>query len=125
MNRAPSPTQPYLFSTFRKKERWLIVPKQDHTDALTLVTVNDRLPLSPSPSHPTTSNNHTTPAQQNAGTNTAQNNKSDDDLRRAKELVDLHQELKNRHAYGTVDEELGRAREGVNRVLRELSASGD
>ncbi|KAJ5306468.1 hypothetical protein PENANT_c031G10287 [Penicillium antarcticum] len=44
-----------------------------------------------------------------------------DDLRRAKELVELHYEVKARHANGTVDEELNQAREDVQRVLRELS----
>lgn len=43
------------------------------------------------------------------------------DLRRAKELVELHYEVKARHANGTVDEELSQARQDVQRVLRELS----
>ncbi|KAJ5520443.1 hypothetical protein N7463_000896 [Penicillium fimorum] len=43
------------------------------------------------------------------------------DLRRAKELVELHYEVKARHVNGTVDEELGQARQDVQRVLRELS----
>ncbi|KAK9860812.1 hypothetical protein MYU51_006103 [Penicillium brevicompactum] len=43
-----------------------------------------------------------------------------DDLRRAKELVELHYEVKARHANGTVDEELSLARQDVRRVLSEL-----
>ncbi|KAJ5124391.1 uncharacterized protein N7515_008216 [Penicillium bovifimosum] len=43
------------------------------------------------------------------------------DLRRAKELVELHYEVKARHADGVVDEELNQARRDVGRVLRELS----
>jgi hypothetical protein len=35
-------------------------------------------------------------------------------------LVELHYEIKARHANGTVDDELAQAREQVNRVLREL-----
>lgn len=45
---------------------------------------------------------------------------ADDDLRRAKELVELHYEIKARHTDGQVDAELAMAREGVDRVLREL-----
>ncbi|KAJ5210459.1 hypothetical protein N7491_010265 [Penicillium cf. griseofulvum] len=43
------------------------------------------------------------------------------DLRRAKELVELHYEVKARHANGTIDEELSQARKDVRRVLTELS----
>ena len=43
------------------------------------------------------------------------------DLRRAKELVELHYEVKARHANGTVDEELCQSRQDVWRILRELS----
>ncbi|KAJ5472624.1 hypothetical protein N7530_006625 [Penicillium desertorum] len=43
------------------------------------------------------------------------------DLRRAKELVELHYEVKARHVDGTVDEELSQARQDVRRVLAELS----
>jgi hypothetical protein len=45
-----------------------------------------------------------------------------DDLRRAKELVELHYEVKARHVNGTVDEELSLARQNVRRVLSELSS---
>ncbi|CAG7961084.1 unnamed protein product [Penicillium salamii] len=44
-----------------------------------------------------------------------------DDLRRAKELVELHYEVKARHSNGTVDEELSLARQEVQRVLNELT----
>ena len=44
-----------------------------------------------------------------------------DDLRRAKELVELHYEVKARHSNGTVDEELSLARQDVQRVLSELT----
>jgi hypothetical protein len=43
------------------------------------------------------------------------------DLRRAKELVELHYEVKARHTNGTIDEELSQARQDVRRVLTELS----
>ena len=43
------------------------------------------------------------------------------DLRRAKELVELHYEVKARHANGTVDEGLRQARQDVRRILTELS----
>lgn len=42
-------------------------------------------------------------------------------LQRAKELVQLHYEVKSRHVSGEVDEELRQAREDVYRVLRELA----
>ncbi|OKO97556.1 hypothetical protein PENSUB_10350 [Penicillium subrubescens] len=42
-------------------------------------------------------------------------------LQRAKELVQLHYEVKSRHVDGEVDEELRQAREYVYRVLRELA----
>ncbi|KAF3390420.1 hypothetical protein F1880_009303 [Penicillium rolfsii] len=42
-------------------------------------------------------------------------------LQRAKELVQLHYEVKSRHVNGEVDEDLRQAREGVYRVLRELA----
>ncbi|KAJ5377291.1 uncharacterized protein N7496_004700 [Penicillium cataractarum] len=42
-------------------------------------------------------------------------------LQRAKELVQLHYEVKSRHVNGEVDDELRQAREDVYRVLRELA----
>lgn len=45
------------------------------------------------------------------------------DLQRAKDLIDLHYNVKMKHVRGqpgTVDEDLKRAREDVRRVLREL-----
>lgn len=42
-------------------------------------------------------------------------------LQRAKELVQLHSEVKSRHVDGEVDEELRQAREDVYRVLRGLA----
>ncbi|KAB8204475.1 hypothetical protein BDV34DRAFT_197553 [Aspergillus parasiticus] len=80
----------------------------DYNDALTLVTVHERAPAEPSP------------ADGSLVAASQQGEKANDDLRRAKELVDLHYEIKARHADGTVDEDLARAREDVNRVLREL-----
>lgn len=44
------------------------------------------------------------------------------DLRRAKKLVDLHYEMKNKYRNGTVDDELTHLRDEVNRVLLELSS---
>ncbi|KAJ5111440.1 hypothetical protein N7532_001975 [Penicillium argentinense] len=43
------------------------------------------------------------------------------DLERAKELVELHYEVKSRHIDGQVDPALQQARADVNKVLRELS----
>lgn len=37
----------------------------------------------------------------------------------------LHHELKTRHANGTVDEDLARARENVQKVLKEVSYNGE
>lgn len=71
---------------------------KDHTDALTLVTV-----------HQTTG--------KDTSSETAEPNH---DLRRAKELVDLHCQIKEKHADGRVDADLGSKREEVRRVLREL-----
>jgi hypothetical protein len=56
-----------------------------------------------------------------AGPESAGGSTDRDDLRRAKELVELHYEVKARHADGTVDEELKQARRDVQRVLMELS----
>ncbi|KAJ5712713.1 hypothetical protein N7493_009181 [Penicillium malachiteum] len=47
--------------------------------------------------------------------------KKKEDLRRAKELVNLHYEVKSRHVNGEVDDGLQKAREDVAEVLRELS----
>lgn len=44
---------------------------------------------------------------------------NDPDLKRAKDLLDLHAEVKLAHADGT-DRELIEARESVERVLRDL-----
>ena len=93
--------------------------QQDHNDALTLVTVNERLPsqlLHPGSQTDSGSGSGATSEQK-------QERQGDDDLQRAKELVDLHHELKARHVDGTVDEDLARAREGVDRVLNELDVA--
>ncbi|PWY92723.1 hypothetical protein BO70DRAFT_357861 [Aspergillus heteromorphus CBS 117.55] len=83
----------------------------DHHDALALVTVHERIP------HPT----EQPPLESiEMDSNLTLDPQANEDLRRAKELVELHYEIKARHAQGTVDEELVRAREEVNRVLREL-----
>ncbi|KAF7117850.1 hypothetical protein CNMCM5793_007153 [Aspergillus hiratsukae] len=82
----------------------------DYNDALTLVTVNERLNEARGP-----------PDDRNkAAVSKRQQEQQNDDLRRAKELVDLHYEMKTKYALGTVDGELIRAREEVDRVLREL-----
>lgn len=66
------------------------------------------------------------PGQEDASTENAsspdeaQHGKKEN-LRRAKELVALHYEVKSRHANGQVDEELRQAREAVERVLMELA----
>ncbi|KAL5360036.1 hypothetical protein BJX96DRAFT_149583 [Aspergillus floccosus] len=80
----------------------------DHHDALALVTVNERIAVPMPEDDSATSKAHA-------------EEQSNEDLQRAKELVELHYEIKARHANGTVDDELAHAREQVNRVLRELS----
>lgn len=85
--------------------------KQDHHDALALVTVNDRIATS-------SLSSELPPSGQPQDEDSKQS--ADDDLRRAKDLVELHYELKARHVDGQVDRELAQAREGVDRVLREL-----
>ncbi|KAL4782065.1 hypothetical protein BJX76DRAFT_333727 [Aspergillus varians] len=74
----------------------------DYSDALNLVTVNERLTLSetaPKPVQAETANDH---------------------LRLASELMELHHEMKAIHKDGRVDDQLRRGREEVKRVLREL-----
>ncbi|KAF9892867.1 hypothetical protein FE257_000456 [Aspergillus nanangensis] len=66
----------------------------DHHDALALVTVNERI------THPSESGEGQKPAKQHTEENT------NNELQRAKELVDLHYEIKARHADGAVDEDL-------------------
>ncbi|KAE8348304.1 hypothetical protein BDV28DRAFT_143842 [Aspergillus coremiiformis] len=82
----------------------------DHSDALTLVTVHKRISA------------ESAPTDGNCAATSQQGEQINDDLRRAKELVDLHYEIKARHADGTVDEDLEHMREDVNRVLRDLMA---
>lgn len=67
--------------------------------------------------------NVTGPEPTDSGSVSVDKSPSEDkaDLRRAKELVELHYEVKARHADGTVDGELSQARRDVLRVLRELS----
>ncbi|KAK1140541.1 hypothetical protein N8T08_010287 [Aspergillus melleus] len=77
----------------------------DHHDALALVTVNDRLSATRLPSEHLSS----VKSKDEDATDSA-----DDDLRRAKELVELHYEIKARHVDGRVDGELALAREGIN-----------
>ncbi|KAI9045610.1 PWI domain-containing protein [Aspergillus affinis] len=78
----------------------------DHHDALALVTVNDRISASRLPSENLPSGK----SKDDDPTDSA-----DDDLRRAKELVELHYEIKARHVDGRVDGELVQARERVDR----------
>lgn len=95
-------------------------------DALTLVTVNEKIPLQ----HPTTTTTAATtatgepPTTNSPGTTHGLARDSDRDLQRAKELVDLHRELKTRHMDGVVDEGLARARADVGRVWGELRMRG-
>ncbi|GAB1213772.1 hypothetical protein ATERTT37_002925 [Aspergillus terreus] len=79
----------------------------DHQDALALVTVNERIAAPVA-------------AEQGDASKAHAKEPANEDLQRAKELVELHYEIKARHANGTVDDELAQAREQVNRVLREL-----
>ncbi|CDM32230.1 hypothetical protein DTO006G1_2196 [Penicillium roqueforti] len=79
-----------------------------HNEALALVDVHK---------------NGTASGSTKSGSALADQSPADDkaDLRRAKELVELHYEVKARHANGTVDEGLRQARQDVRRVLTELS----
>ncbi|KAJ6132945.1 hypothetical protein N7471_008160 [Penicillium samsonianum] len=81
---------------------------QGHNEALALVNVHKNITGSDSTESGSASPDKS-PADDKA------------DLRRAKELVELHYEVKARHANGTVDMELSQARQDVWRVLTELS----
>lgn len=83
-------------------------PPQGHNEALALVNV-----------HKNASERESTEDNASVDKSPAQDR---DDLRRAKELVELHYEVKARHANGTVDEELSLARRDVQRVLSELTS---
>ncbi|PYI33677.1 hypothetical protein BP00DRAFT_423834 [Aspergillus indologenus CBS 114.80] len=82
----------------------------DYNDALALVTIQERLDSRPAEIQSQPSNREETPALQT----------EQDQLRQAKELVELHHDVKARHALGTVDEELAKLREDVRRVWLEL-----
>lgn len=89
----------------------------EYKDALALVTVNKRIPLdlesSEIPHGGISDAQGTSQEQESQIQNT--------DLERAKELVDLHYMIKEKHKEGNVDEDLARLRSDVNRVLRELN----
>ncbi|EAW09406.1 uncharacterized protein ACLA_036090 [Aspergillus clavatus NRRL 1] len=82
----------------------------DYHDALALVTVNERLSEAKLSSD----------ERGKAAAIKQRQEQQNADLLKAKELVDLHYEMKAKHAQGTVDEELARARDAVARVLRDL-----
>ncbi|KAJ5119085.1 hypothetical protein N7448_010792 [Penicillium atrosanguineum] len=86
-----------------------------HYEGLTLVSVNKAIAGTSLLDTGDASTENAT-----AGADKAQRFKKDN-LRKAKELVELHYEVKSRHVNGQVDEELRQAREGVERVLRELT----
>ncbi|KAL2829719.1 hypothetical protein BDW59DRAFT_141873 [Aspergillus cavernicola] len=86
----------------------------EYNDALNLVTVNERLPSSETVD---------TNATQESILKTTQEGTTNDHLRLASELVELHYEMKAVHKDGRVDDQLRRGREEVNRVLRELGGS--
>ncbi|KAJ6024276.1 hypothetical protein N7540_005073 [Penicillium herquei] len=80
-----------------------------HNEALALVTVNQATPGAIS-------------GDNGVGAGCGSDElKKKEDLRRAKELVNLHYEVKSRHANGEVDDGLQKAREDVAAVLRELA----
>ena len=94
---------------------WLTTaPLQDHKDALALVHANKSTLLhqgyEPGPSK----------VQDKAEAHT--NPQRNEDLMRAKELVDLHYEMKSKYRDGTVDDELAHLRDDVNRVLFQLDS---
>ncbi|OJJ48549.1 hypothetical protein ASPZODRAFT_130612 [Penicilliopsis zonata CBS 506.65] len=78
----------------------------DYSDALALVTANKKVSGG---------------GLLENSTNVKEPSSRNQELERAKELVDLHYAVKTRHVDGKVDKELSRAREDVSRVLRELS----
>ncbi|KAJ5714845.1 zinc finger domain protein [Penicillium malachiteum] len=82
---------------------------EGHNEALALVNVNLSTPGSVS-------------GENGVGAGCGSNElQKKEDLRRAKELVNLHYEVKSRHANGKVDDGLQKAREDVAEVFRELS----
>ncbi|THC88401.1 hypothetical protein EYZ11_012151 [Aspergillus tanneri] len=89
----------------------------DHHDALAMVTVNERVAASrltsEVPADADVDSDRTLPQQRSERT-------AREDLRRAKEIVELHHGFKLRHVDGRVDEELSRARDWVDHVLRDL-----
>ncbi|CAI7592174.1 unnamed protein product [Penicillium pancosmium] len=81
----------------------------DHHAALALVNAH-RISLDTS-----------SPSQSDTTATDAITSKKNKDLQRAKELVELHYEVKARHVNGQVDADLQKARADVQQVLRELS----
>lgn len=86
--------------------------------------MNEKIPSQSTTTANTTTGDSTTLSQANTDTARDQAADSDRDLQRAKELVDLHRELKTRHVDGVVDEGLARARADVGRVWGELRMRG-
>lgn len=81
---------------------------QGHNEALALV------------SGPTASAKDTS-AESDSGAASIGQSIKQEALQRAKDLVQLHYEVKSRYADGVVDDELRQARDDVRRVLRELA----
>lgn len=81
---------------------------QGHNEALALV------------SGPTVSAKDTSAESDSVAASNGQSIKQEA-LQRAKDLVQLHYEVKSRYADGVVDDELRQARDDVHRVLRELA----
>ncbi|KAA8645918.1 PWI domain-containing protein [Aspergillus tanneri] len=92
----------------------------DHHDALAMVTVNERVAASrltsEVPADADVDSDRTLPQQRSERT-------AREDLRRAKEIVELHHGFKLRHVDGRVDEELSRARDWVDHATLKLSPS--
>lgn len=88
---------------------------QGQTEALALVNVHKNIAPSSSPDKGDISTQIAA-----ASASPTQLSKTED-LRRAKELVQLHYDVKSRHANGEVDDALRRAREDVEYVMRALS----
>ncbi|KAJ5692623.1 hypothetical protein N7462_002046 [Penicillium macrosclerotiorum] len=80
---------------------------QGHNEALALVNLDRNIP--------------TTEGDDNAGTDVNMSELGKADLHRAKELVELHYEVKSRHVNGEVDDELQQAREDIKRVMVDLN----
>jgi len=88
---------------------------QGDKEALTLVNVHTTIPSTEAAGAGKT-------GTESVSRGDDQPSRKENDLLRAKELVELHYEMKARHGNGQVDEDLRQARENVRQVLGDLEA---